>query len=365
GEPLDVVWMLAVGSGIVTVIILLYTLVIAFRFREGDLDDLAYPQRAMTTGTFVVSPGVALPAEGEGDPEGVENEGQRCAPSQTVRVLIEILETLVVDNKWIPGDPMYKTGWFGLVSFEAGPWFDNEASFQLGALRASRRISVELVDILGRSRGTSAADEDLSDARGALHFPERAWLINPFDEGVAFLSTSAASSYRGALESLRRYDVRIRSCEALFDARTDNLLKVIDRVSNDIGAMTETLALRSKGERWSVEDKRMIEGEGNDWGIFDFRDDNLFHEAHGLMWAYHGLFQALRVDFGASVEQANLEGIWDRLEQHVAETASLEPWIVSNGREDSFLQPDHLSVMAVNMLRARANMTELREVLNP
>ena len=51
------------------------------------------------------------------------------------------------------------------------------------------------------------------------------------------------------------------------------------------------------------------------------------------------------------------------MEAHVAEAANLSPLIVSNGREDGFMMPDHLSVMAENILRARANMTELRDIL--
>jgi hypothetical protein len=52
------------------------------------------------------------------------------------------------------------------------------------------------------------------------------------------------------------------------------------------------------------------------------------------------------------------------MEQHIAESAVLKPVIVSNGPEDSMFQPDHLSVLAGNMLRAHANMQELREVIN-
>ena len=51
------------------------------------------------------------------------------------------------------------------------------------------------------------------------------------------------------------------------------------------------------------------------------------------------------------------------MEARIAETASLSPLIVSNGREDGFMMPDHLSAMAENVLRARANIVELRDIL--
>ena len=62
--------------------------------------------------------------------------------------------------------------------------------------------------------------------------------------------------------------------------------------------------------------------------------------------------------------QGPLADVWDRMEARVAETAALSPLIVSNGREDGFMMPDHLSAMAENVLRARANLVELREILN-
>jgi hypothetical protein len=270
----------------------------------------------------------------------------------------------VNQNVWAPGDPQYKFGYLGIASFEAGPFWDNKASFQRGALRAARRISVELVDLLGRARGTSAADDDLQAARGALQWNETAWIFNPFSERLPLLSTSASASYRQAIELLDRYNARLQACDALFDSRSDNLFQLLDRIANDVGGLTDTLAQRSKAERWDVETKMMVPGPGNNLGVFDFRADNFFYEAHGAMWAYHGILQAARVDFGEVVRQSNLTQIWDRMETHVAETAALDPLIISNGSEDSMVAPAHLSSMAVNMLRARANMTELREILN-
>jgi hypothetical protein len=41
----------------------------------------------------------------------------------------------------------------------------------------------------------------------------------------------------------------------------------------------------------------------------------------------------------------------------------MKPLIVSNGAEDSLFTPDHLSLLAANMLRAHANLQELREII--
>jgi hypothetical protein len=52
------------------------------------------------------------------------------------------------------------------------------------------------------------------------------------------------------------------------------------------------------------------------------------------------------------------------MEAHLAEGARLNPTIVSNGREDGLMAPDHLSVMGEKVLRARANLVELRDILD-
>lgn len=342
------------GRPVLALIVIAYLATLTYRFGVIRGDELQYPQVILAEAPHEVGPGTPL------------NDGSgQCARSDIVAMTSYILDVLVNQNTWAPGDPQYKIGYFGIKGFEGGPFFDNKASFQMGALRAVRRISVELVDLLGRARGTSAADQDLQDARGALQWNERAWIFNPFSSRLPMLSASASQSYRRGIELLDGYNARLQSCDALFDSRSDNLFQLLDRVANDIGGLTDTLSRRAKDKRWDVASKSFVNApEGNNRGIFDFRADNLFYEAHGAMWAYHGIMQAARVDFGQVVRQANLDQIWDRMEEHIAETAALDPPIVSNGAEDSLFFPAHLSAMAVNMLRARANMTELREILN-
>jgi hypothetical protein len=337
-----------------SVIIYMTVLIVKTTIIHGD--ELTYPQRVFLDQEFVVPPGQRIPNPQEGGPV--------CEPSQIVAVTSYILDVLVNQNTWLPSDPQYKIGFFGVVQFGSTPWFDNKANFQMGALRAVRRVSIELVDLLGRARGTSAANPLLEDARNALQWSERSWVINPFDDRLQLISASATASYRNAIRALNDYNDQLMNCNATFDSRGDNLFQLLDRVSNDIGGMQAELAERSKGLRWDIEAKQFVEGSGNNRGFFDFRADDLFYRAHGLVWAYHGIMQAARIDFGDIIAGANLTNIWNRMEQHIAESATLKPLVVSNGREDSLFQPDHLSVLAGNMLRAHANMQELREVIN-
>ena len=59
---------------------------------------------------------------------------------------------------------LYKLGFFG-IDWDNTPFLDNKASFQRGINQAVRRTATELVDTLGRVRGTSQIDQNLQDAR--------------------------------------------------------------------------------------------------------------------------------------------------------------------------------------------------------
>ncbi|MFT6773547.1 MAG: hypothetical protein ACJA1L_001257, partial [Paracoccaceae bacterium] len=170
----------------------------------------------------------------------------------------------------------------------------------------------------------------------------------------------------GAIGLYQNYNARLSACDALFDARADNLFSLFNRISSDLGSMSERLAQRSRGEEWNPTTKTFqpTTGDGNDRGWFDMRADNLFHVARGRMYALHGLLQGAKADFADVIKARDLTDVWDRMEAHIAEAAVLNPLIVSNGRADGTAAPDHLSVMAAYVLRARANMVELRSILD-
>lgn len=289
---------------------------------------------------------------------------QSCNRSQIVAIQSSLVDFLVNENAWVPSMPQYKVGVLGILSWEATPFFDNKASFESGVLRALRRTSIELVDILGRARGTSEVDKGLQAARGLLQYDERTWWFNPFDAERPFGPVQPSPMiYRKSIKLYDEFNQRLEKCEALFDARADNLQQFLDRVANDLGSAADALAKRSQATRYNAPTQTFVPGEGNNRGWFDTRADNYFMAASGQMYAYHGLIQAARVDFSDVIEKRDLVDVWNRMEEHVAEAAVLSPAIISNGREDGLIMPAHLSVLAANILRARANMTELRDIL--
>jgi hypothetical protein len=287
-----------------------------------------------------------------------------CGRSQIVDMQVGLIDFLVNQNAWVAAMPQYKLGFFG-IPWQATPFLDNKEAFQHGVLFAVRRTAVELSDQIGRVRGTSEADLDLQNARGSLQYDSEIWWINPFDPARPFGPVQPASRvYRNAITLYDRYNERLEQCQAVLDARADNLRSFLDRVSNDLGSAADGLAKRSLGSRYDPVRDEYVSGEGNDRGWFDFRADNVFYDSSGLMYAYHGIMQAARRDFSDVIQTRNLGDIWNRMERNIAEAAALGPFIVANGRRDGFLIPDHLAVMSENVLRARANMTEISDILD-
>lgn len=318
--------------------------------------DLAYPKQIIRNTTT------------HSADEQVEVGGDAKTPrtadrSMMVDMMVYLLDFAIEDNVWMPSMPQYKAGFFGLP-WEETPFLDNKASFQHGLLLAMRRTAVELNDSLGRVRSSSAADPDLQMARGNMQYDDETWWFNPFNDRLPFGPVQPSTYiFAKSRDLYARYNDRLESGNALFDTRSDNLRQYLDRISKDLGSTVDQLSKRTTASKYDPKTDEFVQGEGNNRGWFDFKADNLYYEALGQMYAYHGLLQAAREDFKYVIETRGLTDIWDRLEAHVAEAASLNPLIVSNGARDGFLMPAHLAAMSESILRARVNMDEIQDVL--
>lgn len=296
-------------------------------------------------------------------PESGTAGAKSCGRSQMVDMEIALIHLVIEDNRWVPSMIQHKLGIFG-YPWDKTPFWDRKSMFEKGVMRGIRRAAIEMVDTLGRVRGTSSADPDLETVRGLLNYDMETWWINPFDATRPGFATPSDDVYRKAIPLLERYNARLEKCEALFDARRDNLSQFLDRVSKDLGSTTDLLAKRSRSERWDVSKHDFVPSEGNDLGWFDLKADGMFWGALGESYAYHGLLRAAREDFVEAVAAQRLGELWDQTESHMAEAILLWPLIVSNGREDGLLMPAHLAAQAQRILRARANIVEMRDVLS-
>ncbi len=274
-----------------------------------------------------------------------EGEQTSCRRSGLVRVTADLVDLNVNRNQWISSTLLYRLGLFGM-RWDKTPFLDNKASFQRGIHQAVRRISIELVDRLGRVRGTSQIDKDLQDARGNLAFDEFTWYfgISPFGP-----KTPTPSWYRSAMSSLNKFNERLASCEAIYDARADNLIQLMDRIASDLGSTSDIL--RTRSEQYNS-------------GWFDTRADDRFWFAYGQLYAYSGMVKAVGADFQDVIKQRGLDRLWTRMDNQLSSALKIRPFIISNGAEGGWIMPTHLATMGFYILRVRSNLVEARSVLD-
>lgn len=274
-----------------------------------------------------------------------KTDAKKCAPSAIVSVTAELIDFNVNQNAWISSMLLYKAGFFGM-SWDHTPFLDNKASFQRGINAAVRRTAVELVDNLGRLRGTSQVDADLQKARGNLQFSEDSWYfgLSPFGP-----KTPTPSYYRSAIKDLNAFNLRLENCQATFDARADNLMQFVDRIANDLGSTSAIL--KDRADNYNA-------------GWFDTRADDRFWFAYGQLYAYYGLMRAAHSDFKDVLAEKHLDGIWNAMEEQLRAALDMQPFIVSNGRQDAWFTPSHLTTMGFHILRVRSNLVDIRQVLD-
>ncbi len=276
--------------------------------------------------------------------DGGTDSNRTCGRSGIVEVATELVDFNVNQNVWISASLPYRLGLFG-ISWDSTPWMDNKATFQRGVHRAVKATTIELQEALGRERGTSERDKNLNKALGLLQISEYNWYVGLNPPGV---KQTSWSSYRGAITEFKQYNSRLEKCNAAFDARADNLSGLMDRIAKDIGSTTAVIKSRA---------------ESHNGGWFDMRADNTFMEAHGQLYAYLGILKAARSDFNDIIEKRALDSLWANMIGQLENAVELNPLIISNGDEDGFVMPTHLTTMGFYILRVRTNLTEMRDVL--
>lgn len=291
--------------------------------------------------TFVTEYDFDSNAAAAGEPLG---DGT-CQRSAMVTIAADLIDRNVNQAPWVPSNPLSKAGFFFVVDWKDTPFFDNRAAFQLGSNQAIRRTAVELVDRLGRVRGTSSINQNLQEAREAANYREDAWLIT---FSPPFLQPSTQSRMNDARDSLLAFNEELGSCRADFDARADNLLQFLDRVTADIGSTSEIL----QGQM-----------EVSNFTGFDRRADDRFWFTYGQLYGYYAILHAARSDFRDVNNQRNLNALWVRIESQLLDALKVRPPFVANGSASSMVK-SHLESIGFDLLRVRSNLVEIRDVLD-
>jgi len=256
--------------------------------------------------------------------------------SQTVALAAFLIEREVAGTAWPANDP-----WF-----LPGSILDNMPNFQKGEIQALQRVSTELRDQIGRARGTSGADPALQDAASFLNNNPDIWY---FDLNRSWAPVTPSDNYYlAAMKALNEFNGRLSRGEATFERRADNLLTTLDRIGKDLGAASNKIDTE-------------IDTESGSW--FDLEADDIFYFNKGLLYAYGLLLRELGQDFRSILEEKGAMSIWKRMVDSMGEGATLKPWVVINGRPGSLVQPNHLAEQGFYLLRARAQLEEITDIL--
>jgi len=150
-----------------------------------------------------------------------------------------------------------------------------------------------------RPNGPTGGIRGGHNRRRNLQFDEYTWYFGLSPLGP---KTPTPSFYRASIKDLKAFNDRLEKCQAVLDARADNLLQFVDRITNDIG--NTSAILRDRSEKYNS-------------GWFDTRADNLFWFAYGQLYAYYGILSAARADFRDVIAQRDLGELWRTLEEQL------------------------------------------------
>lgn len=256
--------------------------------------------------------------------------------SKSVALAAALVQREVGDGPWPANDPF----------FLPGSALDNMPNYQKGMQTALARFAAEMSDQIGRSRGSSSADKDLTEARSSLNYAPDRWVWDP---SISWWPTAGSEDqYMAAMRSLLIYNDRLSRGQAAFEVRADNLMATMDRIGKDLGAASNAL-------------DRQIDEHSGDW--FDLQADDVFYLNKGQLYAYGLLLRDLGADFQTVIQEKGAATVWLRMVDSMLEGASLQPLVVMNGSPNAMLQPNHLAAQGFYLLRARTQLEEITDIL--
>lgn len=256
--------------------------------------------------------------------------------SHAVAMAAALIEREVGDHAWPGNDPWFFPGYI----------LDNMPNYQQGIIQALNRFTLEMTDQIGRARGSSQVDPDLSKARGLLSYSGDVWV---WDLSVSWWPTAPSDQqYMSARDALLAYNQRLAAGSAVFDRRADNLLATLDRIGKDLGSASAALEQR-------------VESHAGVW--IDVEADDRFYRTKGELYGYALLLRELGKDFEPVIQERALTKLWGEMLGNLQLAAGLRPWVVMNGAPDGQLLPSHLAAQGFFLLRARSQIYEISDVL--
>ncbi len=231
------------------------------------------------------------------------------------------------------------------------PWFfptallDNMPNFQQGMMRAISRFSIEMMDRVGRTRGTSQLDTDLERAVGLLQFPGDVWVLDLEKSWMPVVP--AEVQYRAAVRALNAYNQRQAAGTAVFERRADVFALMLSRLGADLNARAAVLDRHVQTSRQTI----------------DFQADDIFYFNKGMLYAYYMILRELGRDFEPVIAGAGTLPVWQQAMDSLHKASQLQPLVVLNAPGDDSLFANHLFMQGFYMKRAIMQLDEVVRVL--
>lgn len=254
----------------------------------------------------------------------------QAGKSITVEVMAGLIDREVNKTKWSPNIQAFEPAALLRIG-------GNMVNFQTGIVRSLATVTFEMESRLARVRGTSSEDPDMAAARQGLSRSADTWLW-----------AGADGEYRKAHDALIRYNNRLANGQAVFEIRADNLQGVLDKIALDLGGISDNL------ENQVLTGRRMF---------IDTRADKVFYYSKGQAYAYFIILRALREDYRSVLQERHVEKLYDAMLADLALAADMKPLIVQNANTDGAILPNHLVGEGFYILRSRAKLREITDIL--
>lgn len=285
---------------------------------------LYYPIGALTIDTIDDNPNFT-PAPGQAIAGG----------SMAVAMTAALVNREIHTHSWVANDPF----------FLPGALLDDMPAYQQGILSAAATFAYELKDQIGRLP-TGRLDPGLQEAAGLLQYSGKRWRWD-FSTSLWPVSTSE-EQYARAVQLLLAYNNEVAKGGAVFGRRADALLATLNRIALNLASSSAALDIHIKSRSGGWVDKDA---------------DDLFYSVKGQAYGYAMILSGLRSDFGGVIKQKELASAWDRLDDSLKTLTALRPKVVTNGRPDGLLVPNHLTAEGFYLLQARIALQDITSAL--
>jgi hypothetical protein len=176
-------------------------------------------------------------------------------------------------------------------------------NYQLGVLEAVRFTTIRLKDSLTRLGEADSYDPDLEQALNELYISATSWWF-----------PSAESSYREALEHLKKFRTKLETGQRSFYYRRDTLVALLSTYKDQIGNVNRTLVMPVG---W--------------WKSADY-----FYYAKGVAHVYYEILKVCRVGFKNQLATMHGADIMDEVLHELSIAEKTDPWFVLNADLDGF-----------------------------